>query len=204
MVDVACDVRDSSGTHVRSADDARCSSAWDLVDVQRRRNRSPVVITGLSSLTRSPSPISTTLPLQVSSPLPTLLTDISHKTQLFTMGFLSFFRRASANHATAAEDQGEYSDEKDTASAKRFLSSFCCISWGHTTDAVEEQQEKPKPRDKPPKYNRHNLPSMVIEDPPPWVTNYRKLERRSDGELFVTSLPHAEQKPGLRVDNLPR
>ena len=36
---------------------------------------------------------------------------------------------------------------------------------------------------------------MVIEDPPPWVTNYRKLERNSDGMLVVTSPSQARPLP---------
>jgi len=98
------------------------------------------------------------------------------------MGFLSFLWCASTNHVTEAdEDVGKLrgpSYERDTAPAMGFLP-------GYTTDPKAKQRKKTKPNGKPAKYDRHNLPSMIVEDPPPWVTNYRQFKRRSDGTLFV-------------------
>jgi hypothetical protein len=87
------------------------------------------------------------------------------------------------------------------------FSSFlwCASSAHHATDIealVEEKQEKPKLRGKPPKYNRENLPSIIVEDPAPWVMNHSKLERQSDGTLFLTSPPHVDPKPATPHDNL--
>ena len=66
-----------------------------------------------------------------------------------------------------------------------FLSGLCCISSKHTTDSGDEKRARPRTR--PPKYNRHNLPSIVVEDPAPWVArNYDKLELRSDGTMVIT------------------
>lgn len=101
------------------------------------------------------------------------------------MGFLSFLWCASTNHVTEADEGVDklrgLSCEQDTASATGFLP----ISSGYTRDPTAKQRKKAKPNGKPPKYNRHNLPSMIVEDPPPWVTNYRQFKRRSDGTLFV-------------------
>jgi len=68
-----------------------------------------------------------------------------------------------------------------------FLSSLCCISSKHTTDTPNEKL--PRRRDKPSRYNKQNLPSIVVEDPAPWVKNHSKLELRSDGTLVITPPP---------------
>lgn len=188
-------VRDGSGNHPRS------------VNVQRHHNRRWLVfITRLSHPAHFPLPPS----LRFSPPpgqLPSPRTPRSYLTQntAFTMGFLSFLRRAPANRATDVEKQLEQNDGQHTAPAKGFLPNLCSILCSPTTAAesrVEGQQGKQKPKDKPPKYNRHNLPSMVIEDPPPWVTNHSRLERRSDGTFVVTSSSQAEPKPVTPLDNL--
>lgn len=118
----------------------------------------------------------------------------------FTMGFLSCLWCGSTNDPveteTEVEKQSVPSEERDAASATGFFSNFCSISPDKRTD-VEGQR---KPRNKPPKYNRHNLPSMEIQDPPPWVTNHHKLKRQSDGTLFVTSLPQAQPKSPTSLD----
>jgi len=65
-----------------------------------------------------------------------------------------------------------------------FLSGLCCISSKHTTDADDEKQ--PMRRNKPPRYNRHNLPSIIVDDPAPWVAkNHDRLELRSDGTIVI-------------------
>ena len=51
-----------------------------------------------------------------------------------------------------------------------FLSSLCCISSKHTTDTPDEKL--PRRRDKPSRYNKQNLPSIIVEDPAPWVKNH--------------------------------
>jgi len=65
-----------------------------------------------------------------------------------------------------------------------FLSGLCCVSSKHTTDPDDEK--RPRPRNKPPRYNRHNLPSIVVEDPAPWVVKkHDKLELLSDGMIVI-------------------
>jgi hypothetical protein len=101
------------------------------------------------------------------------------------------------------EKQSLPNDGQDTAptTTTSFLSKFSPFSSTPEAEAdINNQQKESKPRGKPPKYNRQNLPSVVIEDPPPWVTNYRKLKRQSDGTLFVTPLPQEQPKPDAPLD----
>lgn len=71
-----------------------------------------------------------------------------------------------------------------TELAMGFLSSLCCVSSRHIADAGDEK--RPRPRNRPPRYNRQNLPSIVVEDPAPWVSKqHNKLELRSDGTIVI-------------------
>jgi hypothetical protein len=73
-----------------------------------------------------------------------------------------------------------------------FLSSLCCISSKHIAD--KDDEKRPRPRVKPSRYNKHNLPSIVVEDPAPWVTNHGRLELRSDGTMVMTPPPQTPLK----------
>lgn len=80
-----------------------------------------------------------------------------------------------------------------------FLSLLCCISSEHTTDADDEK--RPRPRDKPPKYNRQNLPSIVVDDPAPWVVNHGKFELQGDGIMVITPPPQTQTKPTIPLND---